>query len=224
VNFIFDPSLVLYLPLHELAGGSFMSKDACGHLCAVTGALWRPSGRAFDGIDDKINIDSVVTPLKTSGSGSLEAWIYSEEPNDTSAAIIAFGDNDAFTIIYFAINNGMLWGACYIAGVGQWTFNSDAQVDDYQKWIHIALVQGGTEPVFYFNGSLEASTFTISTDKTVWLDDIAAIDNGTIGLRYKDGAASYPFEGAIGEVRIYNRALSPLEIQQNYLATKWRYR
>jgi len=31
------------------------------------------------------------------------------------------------------------------------------------------------------------------------------------------------FDGRIGEVRLYNRALTPLEIENNYLATKWRY-
>jgi len=30
-------------------------------------------------------------------------------------------------------------------------------------------------------------------------------------------------EGLIGEVRVYNRGLTPLEIHRNYLATKWRY-
>ena len=43
----------------------------------------------------------------------------------------------------------------------------------------------------------------------------------------KVGAAwanrNYYFKGLIGDVRVYNRALTPLEIQRIYLATKWRY-
>ena len=54
MNFIFDPSLVLYLPLHQRDGSSFMSKDAYGHVCTVTGAVWTPEGRLFDGVDDYI--------------------------------------------------------------------------------------------------------------------------------------------------------------------------
>jgi hypothetical protein len=38
------------------------------------------------------------------------------------------------------------------------------------------------------------------------------------------GGETETWLGVIGEVRVYNRALSPLEIQHNYLATKWRYR
>jgi len=47
-DFIFDPSLVLYLPLYQLDGWAFMSRDAYGHLCSVTGAKWTPQGRDLD--------------------------------------------------------------------------------------------------------------------------------------------------------------------------------
>jgi hypothetical protein len=36
--------------------------------------------------------------------------------------------------------------------------------------------------------------------------------------------SSYSLEGVIGEVLLFNRALTPAEIQNLYLATKWRYR
>jgi len=32
------------------------------------------------------------------------------------------------------------------------------------------------------------------------------------------------WNGTIGEVFIYNRLLTPQEIQRNYLITKWKYR
>jgi len=62
MNFVFDPSLELYLPLYELDGSSFMSKDACGHICLVTGALWGSQGRTFDGGDDYIDITTTSWP------------------------------------------------------------------------------------------------------------------------------------------------------------------
>lgn len=43
-------------------------------------------------------------------------------------------------------------------------------------------------------------------------------------IGFDNGAgAGQPFQGTIGEVRIYSRALAPAEIKRNYLATKWRY-
>ena len=73
MNIIFDPSLVLYLPLYGQDGASFMSQDAGGHLCAVTGALWRPDSRYFDGIDDKINCGHSPALNLTSGV-TVEVW------------------------------------------------------------------------------------------------------------------------------------------------------
>jgi len=51
MDFIFDPSLVLCLPLYERDGSSFPSRDTYGHLCTVTGALWRENGHYFGGLD-----------------------------------------------------------------------------------------------------------------------------------------------------------------------------
>jgi len=31
-------------------------------------------------------------------------------------------------------------------------------------------------------------------------------------------------DGLLGELRLYNRGLTPLEIQHNYSATNWRYK
>ena len=72
MDFIFDPSMVLYLPLYELDGASFMSKDAYGHLCTVTGALWTSQGRDFDGIDDSITLPTAFDSLTDL---TLEAWL-----------------------------------------------------------------------------------------------------------------------------------------------------
>lgn len=54
-DLIIDSSLVLYLPLDLLKGSKFKSVDRYSHTSAVTGALWRPNGRYFDGSDDFID-------------------------------------------------------------------------------------------------------------------------------------------------------------------------
>lgn len=71
-NSYLDPTLVLYLPFHQLDGTSFMSKDKHGHLCSVTGALWTPRGRSFDGVDDQI-VGSVL-PFDTYPGMTILAW------------------------------------------------------------------------------------------------------------------------------------------------------
>jgi len=55
-KFIYDPTLVLYLPLRELDAGKtpgyFTSRDHYGHLVTRRGAIWTPSGCYFNGTDD----------------------------------------------------------------------------------------------------------------------------------------------------------------------------
>ena len=75
-RFKYDPSLVLYLPLGELDGDKFMSRDAYGHLCAVTGATWTPNSRRLVDTENLLwNSDFEVgdppTGWTKSGGGSL---------------------------------------------------------------------------------------------------------------------------------------------------------
>lgn len=73
-DFIRDSSLVLYLPLYELQGTSFLSKDTYGHTCTVTGTTLTPTGRSFDGIDDNIEI-AAHSALDIVDDITIEAWV-----------------------------------------------------------------------------------------------------------------------------------------------------
>jgi hypothetical protein len=76
-------------------------------------------------------------------------------------------------------------------------------------WYHIQYTWDGTILSFYVNGSISASI----------TPGVAAVDNGSvyrIGRRWD--SASY-IVGEIGQVAIYNRALTATEVSQNYAAT-----
>ena len=74
MDFIFDPSLVLYLPLGQLDGTSFVSQDAYGHLCTVTGTVWGSRGRYFDGADDLVNANAAINAIQDLSVGIIMAW------------------------------------------------------------------------------------------------------------------------------------------------------
>ncbi len=199
MSFVFDPGLVLYLPLYELDGASFASKDAYRHLCTVTGALWRPQGRYLDGLDDRVLCGTVGIPAN--GPATIEWWNNLDSVGTTKR--YPFGD-----FLYF-IDNANKW--LYFHGINAaFTFH----VPNTKTWYYLVLTYSG-----------QVSTAKLSVDGGVprsisnWGAevDIPAF-LGTIGK------SSYSFHGLIGEVRVYNRVLTPLEIQHNYLATKWRYR
>ena len=214
MNFICDPGLVLYLPLHELDGSSFMSRDAYGHICARTGALWRPNGHYFDGNDDKI-----IVAAKTWGVAN--AWTVSllVKPNNTTASMRAFALNTAaansrIIIILNQNANTELRVLIY----------DDAPVDykDYRAniittdWQELTITWDGTNLLGFRNTSL--ITFSKVHDDVVTQADRSR----DLGIGSLDGLD--PVDGLIDEVLVYNRALAPLEIQRDYLDTKWRYR
>ena len=211
-DFIFDPSLVLYLPLGKLDGASFMAKDAHGHLGTVTGALWRPNGRDFDGTDDRVGCGTDIFMAATFAGGfTMEAWLNVDTLDDDHQAAISIkgrlelGVNATTDKAYLFVHDDP--GSYWILG--------DSAISTSQ-WYHIAGTWNGTTNKIFVNGVQQADT---KTSNVPALDVSRAI---TIGAHYNGTARN--LDGLIGEVRVHSRALSLLEIRRNYLATKWRYR
>ena len=209
-DFVFDPSLVLYLPLYKLDGDSFMSKDAYGHLCTVTGALWKPDGRSFDGGDDYITVPQHVSIPSGATARTIQAWVYLDNHSDWNS-IIRWGEADSEKLCSFAtkVTSGYLglyfYGDDHDSGVAVGT----------GAWHLVSATFIGTTSKLYLDDSListksdHGAVNTTATD--VWIGTNEIQDNNW-------------FDGVVGEIMLYNRALTLLEIQHNYLATKWRYK
>ena len=72
---IITEGLILHLPLYELNGDSFISKDDYGHACTASGAYWTSHGHYFDGVNDNVSI-AHHTSLNPSAEMTHVAWIY----------------------------------------------------------------------------------------------------------------------------------------------------
>jgi len=223
MNFILDPSLVLYAPLHQLDGASFMSRDAYGHVCTVTGALWRPNGRTFDGTDDLITVPS-ETALDNAidGASTLLAWI--NPASDGEGDLGRILDKSYYQAGVSDEAGGYVKLRLYqpFTGTdGQWK-TTDAIVP-INTWSCVGFTYDASattnDAILYVNGLSKAVTEETGPP-TETRRSSAGVD-AVIGNR---ATAAYTFDGLIGEIWIYNRALNPLEIQHNYLATKERYR
>ncbi|MCK4274294.1 MAG: LamG domain-containing protein [Dehalococcoidales bacterium] len=228
MNCIFNPSLGLYLPLYELDGSSFMSKDAYGHLCTVTGASWRPTGLYFDGSDDLINIDNVLaTVLSGNTQGTFILWI---KPVDSTPAaeerFLFFGDTDANEILGMAMNtDSKLRVHCNVGGVAKWRAITSGAAFTSNKWSFAGITHNGVEAKVFLDGEIPPQTFDISVDKTVWFSGATGLDNGRIGCQNSNtNGNTNHLNGQIGGVWIFSRALTHQEIHHIYLATKWRYK
>jgi hypothetical protein len=152
---------------------------------------------------------------------TLEAWIYpTRNPGANNWTGIfdredtSIGSRDGYNIFFlgsagtdtFFATERFVAGSAVAPSV---TLNQSVSVNN---WSHIVATYDGTTLSLYRNGSLVGTPATstgniTNTSKTL-----------TIGLR----GGQY-FGGRISSAKIYNRALTPSEIQQNFNALKSRF-
>lgn len=208
-----DPSLVLDLPLHLLDGSKFMSKDAYGHLCTVTGALWRLNGRKFNGSSDHISVphhDQLSPPVITinqqvrinaadvgQNSTSLGKGDFS-----VSAGEYALQKKDV-EVIYFFHTGG---------GAGDFVRTTDKI--SANRGYHISATIT----------SIGAVLIGINGEKSI-SGTMNALPRGTAVLYIggRDDGTVTNWDGDLGDLLLYSRVLNSLENQRNRLATKWRW-
>ncbi|MBI4188624.1 MAG: LamG domain-containing protein [Chloroflexi bacterium] len=212
MNFVYDSSLVLYLPLYERDGASFMSADKHGHLCTVTGALWRPNGRYFDGIDDDIDCGN-SSILDLTDAYTIEVWlslrnktgerdVLSKRPAANNGGYVLIFSNGSSAPVLYHYTSGWTGTVC----------DTEIALD---RPTRISVTKKDTAVVYFLDGE-QKNTVTLAGTPTITLANLM------LGRYTQGGGGAFP--GEIYEVQFYNnRVLTPLEIRQNYLATKWRY-
>lgn len=218
MDFIFDPSLVLYLPLHELDGASFASRDALRHICVVSGTAWSSEGRTFDGVDDDIDIASGAdSALDLITALTYEIWVRPLDGGDTYGRFMS--KTNAATNL-----RKILLG-------------KDADDETNVRWeigdLSPTVLSSGTGKMVSGAWNHVVGTYKNTPDRRIYVNGVQVANDappGTIvstaGGRLWLGAifpGNQNFFGSIGEVRVYNRVLTAPEVQHNYVATKWRY-
>jgi len=165
-------------------------------------------GRTFDGVDDKITIPDAPS-LSLGSAFTLECWV---KKTGAGELFLISKDNTILREFNTSFNASerLYWEVYGGVAVGQLA-DTTLSLD---TWYHSVFTWDGAYMRPYVNGVIDATPKA----KVTALDDTA--QQVEIGVRAGLGFMA----GVIGEVRIYNRALTPLEIQHNYLATKGRYR
>lgn len=160
----------------------------------------------FDGSNDYI-VSGNGSSLDITDSITIEAWV---KPGRLDTAYLVKKATRDFTDGY-ELSLSKATGKAYFR-INQKTskntyklFSNSSYPVDGNTWIHLAGVYNGSHLQIYFNGKLEKSmpgpaNISSNTDKL----KIGGPDD----LRY--------FKGAIDEVIIWNRALSPEEINASY--------
>jgi PKD repeat protein len=161
-------------------------------------------GLKFDGINDYVDcgINESLQPV----NGTLEAWINGKDYS---------GRSRIFTGSYLGgwrrhvnlaiIRNILILTLTNNSGWSGYTYHAGFQTDN---WYHIAATWDGSNVSFYVNGSKKQT------------DNQSLIPKGNNDPKII-GALNPPwnpevFNGIIKDVRVYNRSLTDLEIQENY--------
>jgi hypothetical protein len=156
----------------------------------------------FDGTDDYIAISSNVNYTDV----TIEAWIYREK-GDLLNIVGGTGIAE-----YFCVYQGKL--AYYASqNTGTWTYGTTTI--QAQTWYHVAITMNNSngETKMYVNGILESTTTAQTGYRSGYVTTIGVYGNTSIRF----------WDGYIPNVRIYNKALTAGEVQQNYEATKDKF-
>ncbi len=228
MNLLIEPSLVLYLPLYQLDGSSFVSKDAGGRLSTVNGTLWRAGGRYFDSVSDYI-CPSRISNLWNSGF-TFFMWVKPEDGQPAAYQYILGGRTGNARIYTYLNTNGTVYASvtdqvpttnkCNIVTV-QAVFP-----DGKSPWTLITWVTDSdyTDADLFINGDTVGTSKAVSGTINKSQLNTSDIETPHIGAIIQDGAVQgNKFQGTIGQIALYKRRCTPSEIRHYHQATKQRY-
>ncbi|MHA2169892.1 MAG: LamG domain-containing protein [Candidatus Kariarchaeaceae archaeon] len=187
--------LVLSLPMDENSGTTALDQSSKGNDGKIFGASWTTgimgSALEFDGDNDYLEINNTDI-LETVNALTISAWVIGSSDPSLKYFIGAYGfgiwqrDNE----MGLAISTPLTESARGIVLLNHWTF--------------ITGTYDGYDIKFYVNGILQDTYNHPGTMST-------GVRNVTIGLF----GTSF-WAGTIDEVNIWNKVLSPSEIENQY--------
>jgi hypothetical protein len=170
----------------------------------------------FDGAKDWLLVsDDIATMKLPEEEITLEAWVYPEHFIEWGGYLSCFQDNGSFEKGWTLGTNNQITFAVSTEnpddGDGTLSYIG-AGFFDVENWYHVVGVYDGSTIQIYVNGELmrtsDMHSGPINYPPNAFL---------TIGI-YKDDNEHFPHKGMIDEVRMYAKALSEEEVQQNFEA------
>jgi hypothetical protein len=202
--------LVAAYAFKEGAGTGATDASGNGNNGTLTnGPTWTTAGRYgagvhFDGVIDYISVPD-ASSLDIGTNGTIEAWVKLDTLNRWHG-VVAKGNANSNPVHNYAleINNSNRFQCIVGNGSSQVSAISNTSATTNQ-FVHVACVWNGTTLQLYLNGALNTSVSATLTPAA----NTAPLYIGQFG------GNTDRLAGTIDEVRIYNRALSPAQIQSD---------
>jgi hypothetical protein len=155
-----------------------------------------------DGLDtpDASNLDLV--------NFTLEGWVWWDQHKNFGSLLVKGpgGNGNLFNYCFFFYSGSIVVGF----GNGSSFYNVSIGTPSINTWHHIVGTYDSATLKFYLDGVLANSSGIVQTPYQN-SDNLNIIQT------------AYPIDGRVATTRIYNRALTSQEIQQNYNAQKSRF-
>lgn len=161
----------------------------------------------FDGVDDHVSVTNNNT-LSGFNEVTVSAWVANNLPNATEGSVIGkwFQQvGSGFNSYIMGLSNTQYYGAFSMSAPTIYAPNAQAQ----NSWVHLVYTHDATGDKLFINGYLGASNTNAGTINY-------STTNLLLGADTNMGTLWRFFKGKIDDVRLYNRALSRLEVQQLY--------
>lgn len=200
--------LIAYYPMDEAAANTCSggANDTCDKSGNVNDAAWNgnasnTSGKygnaiGYDGAGDYLTF----TQINAGKQNTTGFWINYQDSGD---AVIIGGNGSQYAAyidgasagssIYYRPDTGSSYASVVHNGLTSGV------------WYYFTIVRDGLNVTFYKNGEPLGATQTITGDNDLQLQSLGAYSGG-----------SFPLQGSLDEVRIYNRAFSPAEVRALY--------
>jgi hypothetical protein len=203
---IAPPGLVAAFNFDEGSGSAVADSSGNGNSGAVAGASWTAEGKVgsalvFDGVDNRVDVPDSDS-LDLANGMTLEAWVYPTALSGWRTVIMKEASNGLAYVLYANDNAPRSAGYVHIGGDMGVPGSSALPLN---IWTHLAVTYDGAVLRLYENG-VEVGSQAVSGD----------IATSSQALRIGGNAVwGEYFSGRIDQVRIYNRALTPAEIQND---------
>jgi hypothetical protein len=221
INLKQDQGLVAFYPFSGNAndeGGNENHGTVHGEVSLTTDRFGNPdSAYSFDGTDDYIQISDIDPSIIT-----ISAWINTlSHSSDLGPVVGEYNGSQVSGSRSFLldINQGGLSGGIYNSAT-TYQFGNSSEIINDGLWHFIVMTWDGTEITQYIDGF--PAVFDVQPSSSGSGDIFDSNQPLFIGAADQGSGREY-FNGIIDDVRIYNRSLAELEINNLYTEGDWGY-
>ena len=194
---------------NEGAGSTTVDSSGNGNHGTLSGATWTTQGKfgnalSFNGTNNFVTVPDAAT-LDLGATGTVEAWVKLAAVNRWNG-VIAKGNVNSDSAHNYAIEiDDTNHVRCGLGNGSSFRVLVSTATLAVNQFFHLACTWDGTTLSVYINGALNTSTAQALTPA----GNTAPLSIGQFG------GNSDRFSGVIDEVRLYNRALTLAQIQQD---------